>query len=585
MGPPITFLWEHRRSLYMAALITRVVFALAGSGYMHPDEYFQGPEVLAEDVLGLKAFRAWEFNPEFPCRPILIPSLLYGVPLYLLRAVYALGSSLPLVSTVLPAGGIPSPWAIFFTERMSSLLLSFTLDLSLASLLREPDSRWIGLILLSTSFPALTFLVRPFSNAQEASILAGALALLCQLQRSLSHSRKITSSSGIILSPASVPLKTSLAFGALLGLGMFCRITFTAFAFPLGLGWLWIMTSHYRRSSIDLLSLLHLTSATIGGIFSVSLLAVLADSLYYGSLVVEVVQGGGKEGWGTTVQPVNLSMVVSLLPSLFTSFLSWIFPSSLLESLPFISSSPGHVQVRGHAVLTPLNNLLYNMNVDNLSHHGLHPRWLHILVNAPLLLGPLSYMALRSLVRVRSRHLLRASLIPLIASGSSLFGLFFLSLAPHQEARFLLPALVPTIFALVNGRSADRAPLQRFSLGFWALWLTYGLALSTLFGWAHQGGIARTAMWMGDQWRSAPSENEYTTGPPNGSLTLIFWKGYMPPRHLTGIPRGTSAVEIIDAGSKSGKEIISTLQDLRIKGLCNFEPNETKDDKGTTGIG
>jgi phosphatidylinositol glycan class Z len=43
----------------------------------------------------------------------------------------------------------------------------------------------------------------------------------------------------------------------------------------------------------------------------------------------------------------------------------------------------------GHFVLTPLNNILYNMDVENLKQHGLHPRYLHLLVNAPMLYGPL----------------------------------------------------------------------------------------------------------------------------------------------------------------------------------------------------
>ena len=39
-------------------------------------------------------------------------------------------------------------------------------------------------------------------------------------------------------------------------------------------------------------------------------------------------------------------------------------------------------------VLTPYNNLLYNLSTTNLATHGLHPRWLHIVVNLPLVVGP-----------------------------------------------------------------------------------------------------------------------------------------------------------------------------------------------------
>lgn len=39
-------------------------------------------------------------------------------------------------------------------------------------------------------------------------------------------------------------------------------------------------------------------------------------------------------------------------------------------------------------VLTPYNNLLYNLSPANLAEHGLHPRWLHVGVNLPLIVGP-----------------------------------------------------------------------------------------------------------------------------------------------------------------------------------------------------
>jgi phosphatidylinositol glycan class Z len=39
------------------------------------------------------------------------------------------------------------------------------------------------------------------------------------------------------------------------------------------------------------------------------------------------------------------------------------------------------------AVIVPMNAALYNLKTDNLASHGLHPRWLHVIVNAPMILG------------------------------------------------------------------------------------------------------------------------------------------------------------------------------------------------------
>jgi phosphatidylinositol glycan class Z len=36
---------------------------------------------------------------------------------------------------------------------------------------------------------------------------------------------------------------------------------------------------------------------------------------------------------------------------------------------------------------------MYNVKTENLSEHGLHPRYLHLLVNMPLLFGPLALLA------------------------------------------------------------------------------------------------------------------------------------------------------------------------------------------------
>jgi phosphatidylinositol glycan class Z len=41
-------------------------------------------------------------------------------------------------------------------------------------------------------------------------------------------------------------------------------------------------------------------------------------------------------------------------------------------------------------VVSPWNSLQYNLRVDNLAEHGLHPRALHAGVNAPLMFGPLA---------------------------------------------------------------------------------------------------------------------------------------------------------------------------------------------------
>lgn len=48
-------------------------------------------------------------------------------------------------------------------------------------------------------------------------------------------------------------------------------------------------------------------------------------------------------------------------------------------------------------VVTPLNFLRYNADKKNLRQHGLHPRWLHLVVNIPLLFNVLGIIAFATL--------------------------------------------------------------------------------------------------------------------------------------------------------------------------------------------
>lgn len=71
------------------------------------------------------------------------------------------------------------------------------------------------------------------------------------------------------------------------------------------------------------------------------------------------------------------------------------------------------------------------MNPKNLELHGTHARYIHSLVNMPLLFGP---AVLAVCFKVKARFLPTAGIV---------VPLTLLSIAPHQEARFLLPLIMP----------------------------------------------------------------------------------------------------------------------------------------------
>lgn len=52
-------------------------------------------------------------------------------------------------------------------------------------------------------------------------------------------------------------------------------------------------------------------------------------------------------------------------------------------SLKYILSSSGLSSL----IITPLNSFRFNLSTSNLAAHGIHPRYLHALVNWPMLVG------------------------------------------------------------------------------------------------------------------------------------------------------------------------------------------------------
>lgn len=148
-------------------------------------------------------------------------------------------------------------------------------------------------------------------------------------------------------------------------------------------------------------------------------------------------------------------------------------------------------------IITPINNFIYNSNPANLAQHGIHPRYQHGLINLAQLLGP----AFPLLFFLR-----RAHLNPMLISAVS--GIALLSLFPHQEARFLIPA-VPLIL------SSIQLPGPRFRKAWVAAWIIFNLAMGVLMGVYHQGGIVPAQMHI------AKTDDVVSNA--------FWWKTYSPP--------------------------------------------------------
>lgn len=110
--------------------------------------------------------------------------------------------------------------------------------------------------------------------------------------------------------------------------------------------------------------------------------------------------------------------------------------------------------IKGTLQFTPWNSFIYNMKTENLELHGIHPRFLHIAVNVPLLFSPISLPLLiigliaSNKPKTPDVHQFLPSWVIRLSFISISFGLLIISMAPHQEPRFLIPLFFPTILII-----------------------------------------------------------------------------------------------------------------------------------------
>ncbi|KAL1913525.1 alpha 1,2 mannosyltransferase [Sporothrix stenoceras] len=177
-------------------------------------------------------------------------------------------------------------------------------------------------------------------------------------------------------------------------------------------------------------------------------------------------------------------------------------------------------------VITPLNNLLYNMSPANLAEHGLHPWYQHLLANIPLLIGPAA-----ALLFLQPHLSLRLY--------SAVSGIFVLSIFQHQEARFLLPT-IPLILSSVQ------LPRNPRLLNTWvAAWIAFNTLLGILMGVYHQGGVVPTQIFMSRQ--------------PDATQA-IWWKTYSPPIWL--LNGKNEVLQTRDVMGMPGEELMEQLTAL-----------------------
>ncbi|XP_018422831.1 PREDICTED: GPI mannosyltransferase 4 [Nanorana parkeri] len=240
--------------LWGALSLLRVIWCLAPQkGYLHPDEFFQSPEVMAGDILDLDTNRPWEFLPAFPCRTVLIPLLTSGTAFWIVRILHQLGFQTAFNYSYL----------LLVLPRLFITVLSFLLDYAVYRVAPVYASNpWKALLLLSASHVTLVFYTRTISNAIEGILFALLLLLTCP-------------SSCNITSRCKRP-KAYHLIGMVLAAGFFNRPTFLCFAFMPVLYWA-SQNDLSRFSYTSFINLIKLLPSTI----VTSTIFIVSDTMYY----------------------------------------------------------------------------------------------------------------------------------------------------------------------------------------------------------------------------------------------------------------------------------------------------------------
>ncbi|XP_063548166.1 GPI mannosyltransferase 4 [Cydia strobilella] len=426
-------------------------------GYLHPDEFFQNVEVMAGDIFNIDVAKTWEFNPKFPIRNILVPKMILAPPLHFIRILN------PYSKYYLDIN-LRTPYYLLIIPRLFVCLLSFVNDYSLYRICVLYGQNFRNrLVIFASSYIVLVYCCRSFSNTFEMAFFSILLLLVaeCMLKsdKVIYHDEFLREK----YDKASTPVEKVKLFklkmhlpehslnhvfilATLVVIGIFNRPTFVGFAFPPIFFWL------HRGLGSKVVGFkdfhVRIFMFILCGVPSAFLL-ILVDSGYYGYL---------------TMADVEL--------------MKWSWDNW---------------------VVTPLNFLRYNLDMKNLTQHGLHPRWLHLAVNVPLLFSVLAGMAFVTLSTNTYRFICgHYRKLPRIQSitGLMLFSLVIpvalLSLFPHQEARFIIPALVPLVYLYGNRLHPNESDLpnhRKLKKILLYTWFILNASLTLFYGFLHQGSI------------------------------------------------------------------------------------------------
>ncbi|KAG0151787.1 hypothetical protein CROQUDRAFT_650841 [Cronartium quercuum f. sp. fusiforme G11] len=199
--------------------------------------------------------------------------------------------------------------------------------------------------------------------------------------------------------------------------------------------------------------------------------------------------------------------------------------------------------------IPPLSLLLYNLEPRHLALHGLHPRWLHVLVNGPLLFGPALWILTGYGLWIRfgspaTRNSYTARDTPAftLSVAATVSALGLLSTQPHQEPRFIMSLSLP--ITIIGSHSLPLLSPRSRKL-FWIFHFTHAFLATLFYGYAHQAGLQPALGHI--QARLAQS---------TGLRNVVSWKTFDLPSALL-FP--TRPIQVTNLGSASENRLLEVV--------------------------
>lgn len=432
-------------------------------GYLHPDEFFQSPDIVVGGNLKSIIEPTWEFTTDKPIRFMLFPYLLNTLAVKVLQ-VFA------------PQ---PSAYLLLVAPRLAYTLLSFLVDYSLFKLCKYHSSKGLWYlpvsVIFQSSFICLGCLTRTLSNVPEVVIFSLLLIVVCQAIRPRFKILFVTPSGRRTpvheCVKSSTQLMSSLLMGCLITLGSFNRPTFPCFAIVPSMYWFY--ESLKRNSFSAHLTIKRVIIPAVASSMIMTILLSTFDTVYY-------------RGYG----PLK----------------------NVLENLVEYKFKECFQELTTSWVFSAYNFVMYNSSVDNLINYGLHPPYTHVLVNLPLAFNVLALLFFIKLFHLVSgtgvyRLLFSAHRVHAMMVFTILTSTLLLSFIPHQEFRFLLPLIVPLVYIFGFNVYTSNKLLS--------LWIIINISLVYFYGGVHQAGVSRASLDLD------PILKSHTTFPRRDSQEMI----------------------------------------------------------------